>query len=60
MDKRILNISFNRAGSGSVTKRLIIPSKVIADMGITNEEREVEFIYDDTKKEITIKKFKKN
>lgn len=60
MDKRILNISFNLAGSGSVTKRLTIPSTVIADMGITKEEREVEFIYNDIKKEIRIRKFKKN
>lgn len=60
MDKRILNISFNLAGSGSVTKRLTIPSTVIADMGITKEEREVEFVYDDIKKEIRIRKFKKN
>ncbi len=56
MDKRILKISFNKAGSGSITKRLAIPSRIASDMGITKNDREVELIYNDNKKEITIKK----
>lgn len=60
MDKRILKISFNKSGSGSITKRLTLPSRIIADMGITDEEREVEMFYDNIKKEIIIKKFKKD
>ncbi len=59
MDKRILNVSFNKSGSGSITKRLTLPTNVVKDMGITEDEREVEFIYDNTKKEIIIKKLKK-
>lgn len=35
---------------------LTIPAKVIADMGITEEEREVLFIYDEEKKMIILKK----
>ena len=60
MDKRILKISFNKAGSGSITKRLAIPSKIVSDMGITENDREVELLYDENKKEIIIKKLKKN
>lgn len=59
MDKRILKVSFNKAGSGSITKRLTLPSRVIADMGITENDREIELLYDENKKEITIKKLKK-
>ena len=60
MDKRILKVSFNKAGSGSITKRLAIPSKIISDMGITEDDREVELLYNENKKEITIKKLKKD
>lgn len=60
MNKRILRISFNKSGSGSITKRLTLPSSIMKDMGITEDEREVEMIYDENEKEITIKKFKKN
>ena len=59
MDKRILKISFNKAGSGSITKRLTLPSKIVADMGITEKDREIEMIYDETTKEIKIRKFQK-
>lgn len=60
MNERILKISFNKAGSGSITKRLTLPSRIIADMGITENDREIELLYDENKKEITIKKLKKN
>lgn len=56
MDKRTLKITFNKAGSGSITKRLTLPSKIIADMGITTEEPYVELIYDEEKKEAIIRK----
>lgn len=59
MNKRILKISFNKAGSGSITKRLTLPSRIVADMGITEEEREIEMTYDNTTKEIRIRKLKK-
>jgi len=58
MDKRILKLSFNKSGSGSITKRLTIPSKIISDMGITEKERNVELIYNEEKKEIIIRKSK--
>lgn len=56
MDKRTLKVTFNKAGSGSITKRLTLPSKIIADMGISKEEPYVDFIYDKEKKEAIIRK----
>jgi hypothetical protein len=32
MEKRLLNISFNKSGSGSITKRLTLPSSILKDM----------------------------
>lgn len=32
MEERILNISFNKSGSGSITKRLTLPSSMLKDM----------------------------
>lgn len=56
MEERILNISFNKAGSGSITKRLTLPSSIVKDMGIDENNRQVKLIYDESKKEIIIRK----
>jgi len=32
MEERLLNISFNKSGSGSITKRIILPSSILKDM----------------------------
>lgn len=32
MEERILNVSFNKAGSGSITKRITLPSSILKDM----------------------------
>lgn len=54
MEKRKLNISFAKAGSGSITPRLIIPISWIKAMNITEEERTVEVEFDG--KNIIVKK----
>ena len=56
MTKRILKISFGKSGSGGITAKLSIPKSVLDKMGVTSEEREVEFEYNETSKEITIRK----
>jgi len=56
MEKRILNISFNKAGSGSMTKRLTLPSSILKKMGIDENNRQVLLMYDDDKNEIIIRK----
>lgn len=56
MQERLLNVSFNKAGSGSITKRITLPSSVLKDMGIDQKNRQVKFIYDSVNKEIIIRK----
>ncbi len=56
MEKRILNISFNKAGSGSMTKRLTLPSSILKKIGIDENNRQVLLMYDDDKNEIIIRK----
>lgn len=44
MEKRKLNISFVKSGSGSITSRVILPTTWIREMGISTEKREI-FVY---------------
>ena len=44
-ETRTLNVSFNKAGSGSTSARLIIPKTWVDAMGITEEERAVDVTY---------------
>lgn len=59
MEGRILKISFNKSGRGTKTPKLALPMAYIRDMGITEEDREIELFYNQSTKEITIKKNKK-
>lgn len=54
MDKRQLNISFNKSGSGSITPKISLPSTWIREMGLDKENRKVEVIFEND--EIKIKK----
>ncbi len=56
MEERILNISFNKAGSGSITKRITLPSSILKKMGIDENNKQIILIYDENKKEIIIRK----
>nr|DAT17957.1 MAG TPA: Toxin SymE, type I toxin-antitoxin system [Caudoviricetes sp.] len=58
MDKRILKISFGKTGTGNVNTKLSVPKKILEDMQVTQEEREVELEYNQDKKEIIIRKAK--
>ena len=58
MDKRILKISFGKTGTGNVNTKLSVPKKILEDMHVTQEEREVELEYSQDKKEIIIRKAK--
>ena len=58
MDKRILKISFGKTGTGNVNTKLSVPKKILEDMQVTQEEREVELEYNKEKKEIIIRKTK--
>lgn len=54
MEKRTLNVSFNKGGSGSLSARLALPKKWLDDMEISQEAREVIAEYDGV--EIRIRK----
>lgn len=54
MDKRQLNISFNKSGSGSITPKISLPSTWIREMGLDKENRKVEVMFENG--EIKIKK----
>lgn len=57
MEKKELNISFYKAGSG-VSSRINLPKKWINDMELNENEKTVEVVYDEEKKSITIIKKK--
>lgn len=53
-NKRTVNVMFAKGGSGSLHTKLNVPITWIRAMGITQEEREVEILFDGEK--ITIQK----
>lgn len=58
MRKRILKVSYGKSGAGYVNTKLSIPKTILDDMGVSQEEREVELEYIEEKKEIIIRKAK--
>ena len=56
MESRKLRISFNKSGRGTYTPKLALPTSYIKDMGITKEDRDIELLYDNEKKQIILKK----
>lgn len=55
MEKREVKISFHKAGNGLGTK-LTLPMPWLRKMGVTSESREVEIIFNEETREITIRK----
>lgn len=58
MEKRTLKISFGKSGNGGVNPKLSIPKSFLDRMNITQDEREIEMLFDEEKMSITI--IKKN
>ncbi|MGL5853662.1 MAG: AbrB/MazE/SpoVT family DNA-binding domain-containing protein [Cetobacterium sp.] len=56
MESRNLKVTFSKSGSGSITPRISLPITLLKEMGINPEEREVELVYNRSKKQIIIKK----
>lgn len=54
MEKRQINMMFQKGGSGSVTTRLAIPKSWVDKMGVTQDEREVIVEFDGER--ITVRK----
>ena len=57
MEKREVKISFGKSGNG-IGAKLTMPIPFLRKLGITQEEREVEVLYDEENQIITIKKKK--
>ncbi|MGL5057654.1 MAG: AbrB/MazE/SpoVT family DNA-binding domain-containing protein [Fusobacteriaceae bacterium] len=56
MEKRELNITFGKSGSGSSTTKLSIPITWIKKMKISPEDRALEVIFDEENNTILIQK----
>lgn len=56
MEGRKLTVNFNKSGSGSLTPKLAIPITDLRDMGITPEDREINYYYDEKTKQIILSK----
>lgn len=56
MEKRTLKITFGKSGNGGINPRLSIPKSILDKMNITQEEREIEFVFDEKEMKITITK----
>ena len=57
MEKRDLNVSFYKAGTGEAT-RITLPKPWLRELGITKEEKAVELIFDKENEQIIIRKKK--
>lgn len=57
MEKRTLKVSFSKTGNG-MGARIPLSIPLLKKMGITQEEREIEIIYDEEQEVILIKKKK--
>lgn len=57
MEKRNLNVIFNKSGSGSLSTRVTLPITWIKEMDIDKNNREIEVTF--YNKEIKIKKLSK-
>ncbi len=53
---KTLKITFGKRGDGSYLPRLFLSMKDLKELGISPDERDVEYILDKDKKEIVIRK----
>lgn len=57
MEKRDLKISFGKSGNG-VGAKLTLPIPFLRKLGITQEERDIELIFDEERQVLEIRKKK--
>lgn len=57
MEKRDLKISFGKSGNG-IGAKLTIPIPFLRKLGINQDEREIELIFDEEKQVLEIRKKK--
>ena len=58
MEKRELNVSFYKSGTGGTSSRISLPKKWMDQLGIDPENKMVEVIFDEEEQKIIIYKKK--
>lgn len=58
MEKRELNVSFYKSGTGGVSSRISLPKKWMDLLGIDSENKKVEVVFDEEQQKIIIYKKK--
>lgn len=58
LKKRNLNVSFYKAGNNGIATRLTLPKPWLAKMGINENDRAVELIFDEENEQLIICKKK--
>ena len=56
--KRDLNVSFYKAGNNGIATRITLPKPWLSEIGITEEERTIELIFDKENEQLIIRKKK--
>ena len=56
MEKRDLNISFYKAGNGGISNRITHPKKWVEKLGITENDRIIELLFDEDNDQLIIRK----
>ena len=56
--KRDLNVSFYKAGNNGIATRLTLPKPWLAEIGVTEEDRTIELIFDEENEQLIIRKKK--
>ena len=56
MEKRDLNISFYKAGNGGISNRITLPKKWVEKLGITENDRIIELLFDEDNDQLIIRK----
>lgn len=46
MEKKKKNVIFNKSGSGNLTTKIAVPMSWLTQMGVSQEDKEVEIIFD--------------
>lgn len=56
MEERVLKVSWNKSGSGSISPKVLIPIGWLRDMGVNEDDLEIKAIYNRENKKIEISK----
>lgn len=55
---KIMKVTFGKRGDGSYVPRLFLSMKDLKRLGISPDERDIEYVFDEERQEIVIRKKK--